>query len=156
MGWRDLTDRPRGRLAHHTGSSYSIWTSIITHTYMTWAIPIDRPSDGSVTREVMCGTCERPVVFTLHSAAWTRARRRLWLALCLGSLVVVAAGADVVSRIADQPVDDIPIAVQVGVPVVLIGGALSAIIWFSVWWAEEGLRGPGVFFFPRHGHTVRR
>jgi hypothetical protein len=156
MGRRDLTNRPRGRLAHHVGSSYSFWTSTITHSYMTWEVPIDRPAGGAATGEVTCGTCGRPVAFTLHSGAWTRARRRLWLALCLGSLVVVAVGIAVLSRFGDEPVDAIPLSVQVGELVALIGGALSAIIWFSVWWAEEGLRGPGVFIFPRRGHTVRR
>jgi hypothetical protein len=44
--------RVRNRFTRgHLGSRYSLWTSTITHSYMTWEIPIDRPADGTATGE---------------------------------------------------------------------------------------------------------
>lgn len=156
MGMRTLTERPRGRLAHHLGSSYSFWTSTTTHSYMTWPIPLERPETGIATGPVMCGTCMRPVTFRLYDAERTTQLRRLWLVLCAASLVVCAIGIGFLVHVADVPADDIPAIGFVALLTAIIGGGLSAILWFSVWWAEEGLRGPGVFFLGGRGHSIRR
>jgi hypothetical protein len=41
MGLRTLSERPQGRLAHHLGSSFGFLSGTVTHSYMTWEIPLD-------------------------------------------------------------------------------------------------------------------
>jgi hypothetical protein len=50
-------------------------------TYATYEIPIERPSTGTATGSVVCGTCGHALQMLVRSAAETTARRWRWIGL---------------------------------------------------------------------------
>jgi len=90
-------------------------------TFTQYPITVARPPEGSVSELVSCGSCDRAIVCTVHSAAETRRRRRTWLILL--AVVVAVFAVDFVPRMADlwHMPDPLAAVIWIVAPLVSLG-----------------------------------
>jgi hypothetical protein len=143
------------QVVHHIGSEPVVQG--IRHAYEDASpeLRVHRPATGAVSGSLECQVCGEIVPYTVKSAATTRLRRRMWVALgCLAATVLVATAMSVVplvNQTTGSP-DPGPAFAVIGL---LIGGfafgLFGGVLFVVAWIGELGVRGPGPLPFLRYG-----